>query len=149
MRKVIYGGACSLDGFLFRADGALDWLPFSKDVDAGVKKFWANTDHCFSAADWVASAGAGGGGHRRDESYLSPRTLNKAPGKGVERVAADAGGFVVRVAQAAARQATHPGDERRQLRGLALRSRCHRRSRIEYPPYAPGRRAGLSRPGAG
>ena len=33
MRKVIYGGACSLDGFFTDRDGAIDWLHFSKDVE--------------------------------------------------------------------------------------------------------------------
>ena len=32
MRTITYGGAVSLDGFLAGADGALDWLHFSKDV---------------------------------------------------------------------------------------------------------------------
>jgi hypothetical protein len=32
MRKVICGGACSLDGFVAGPAGALDWLHFSKDI---------------------------------------------------------------------------------------------------------------------
>jgi len=31
MRKVIYGGACSLDGFMAGPSGEIDWLHFSKD----------------------------------------------------------------------------------------------------------------------
>ena len=34
MRTVIYGGACSLDGFVAGPGGAMDWLHFSKDVQA-------------------------------------------------------------------------------------------------------------------
>ena len=32
MRKVTYGGAVSLDGFLAGPNNAVDWLHFSKDV---------------------------------------------------------------------------------------------------------------------
>ncbi len=97
MRKVIYGGACSLDGFLTAGDGALDWLHFSKDVEAVMKKFWANTDALlFGRKTWEHAAGAGGGGGSSNgiKSYLFSRTLTKAPRKGVELVGADAGGFV-------------------------------------------------------
>ena len=32
MRTVTYGAACSLDGFIAGADGAIDWLHFSPDA---------------------------------------------------------------------------------------------------------------------
>ena len=44
MRKVIYGGACSLDGLLADRDGAVDWLHFSKDVEAIMRESWASAD---------------------------------------------------------------------------------------------------------
>ena len=95
MRKVIYGGACSLDGFLSAGDGALDWLHFSKDVEAVMKKFWANTDALlFGRKTWEQAGGAGGGSSNGIRSYLFSRTLEQAPRKGVELVTADAGGFV-------------------------------------------------------
>ena len=31
MRTVVYGAACTLDGFIAAADGAIDWIHFSKD----------------------------------------------------------------------------------------------------------------------
>ena len=96
MRKVIYGGACSLDGFFTAGDGVVDWLHFSKDVEAVMKNFWANTDALlFGRKTWEQAAGAGGGGSSKGmKSYLFSRTLAKAPGKGVELVRSDAGGFV-------------------------------------------------------
>jgi hypothetical protein len=32
MRKLTYGAACSLDGYLARSDDQVDWLRWSKDV---------------------------------------------------------------------------------------------------------------------
>jgi dihydrofolate reductase len=95
MRKVIYGGACSLDGFFTAGDGAIDWLHFSKDVEAVMKKSWANTDALlFGRKTWEQAGSGGGGSSKGMKSYLFSRTLTKAPGKGVELVTSDAGGFV-------------------------------------------------------
>ncbi len=44
-RKVIYGGACSLDGFFAGKDGAIDWLHFSKDVEAIMQKVLVDDRH--------------------------------------------------------------------------------------------------------
>ena len=96
MRKVIYGGACSLDGFLAGTDGALDWLHFSKDVEAVIKQSWANTDTLlFGRKTWSGAAGSGGGGGAKGiKSYVFSRTLTTSPGKGIELVTSDAGEFV-------------------------------------------------------
>lgn len=44
MRKVVYGGACSLDGYLARKDGSVDWLMFSDEVAELMKDSWARFD---------------------------------------------------------------------------------------------------------
>lgn len=98
MRKVIYGGACSLDGFLAGRDGALDWLHFSKDVEAVMKASWANTDTLLvGRKTWETTAAMGGGDDvpmKGITSYLFSRTLKTAPGKGIRLVTEDAGEFV-------------------------------------------------------
>jgi len=96
MRKVIYGGACSLDGFLAGPDGALDWLHFSKDVQAVMAKSWASTDTILMGRKtWEGAAGSGGGGAMKGlKSYVFSRTLTSVPGKGVQLVSSDAGEFV-------------------------------------------------------
>lgn len=96
MRKVIYGGACSLDGFLAGPDGALDWLHFSKDVQEVMAKTWASTDTILMGRKtWEGAAGSGGGGSMKGiKSYVFSRTLTSVPGRGVELVTGDAGAFV-------------------------------------------------------
>jgi dihydrofolate reductase len=44
MRTITYGGAVSLDGFLAGADGSIDWLHFSKDVQQVMADYWKDID---------------------------------------------------------------------------------------------------------
>ena len=44
MRKVVYGGACSLDGYLAREDGSVDWLMFNDEVAELMKDSWTRFD---------------------------------------------------------------------------------------------------------
>ncbi|MDP2321662.1 MAG: dihydrofolate reductase family protein [Acidobacteriota bacterium] len=98
MRKVIYGGGCSLDEFVAGLDGALDWLHFSKDVREVMAKSWASADTILMGRKtWEGAAGSGGGAVKGIKSYVFSRTLTRVPGKGVELVTADAGEFVRRL----------------------------------------------------
>jgi dihydrofolate reductase len=96
MRKVVYGGACSLDGFVAGPGGAIDWLHFSEDVQQILAATWANTDALLiGRKTWDVSVAAGGGGSMKGvKSYLFSRTLTASPAGGVELVREDAGGFV-------------------------------------------------------
>jgi dihydrofolate reductase len=98
MRKVIYGGACSLDGYLTDRNGAIDWLHHSKDVEQIMAKSWATVDTIvFGRKTWEFAAAQGGGpdgGMSGVKAYVMSRTLTKAPAKGVELVSTDAGEFV-------------------------------------------------------
>ena len=98
MRKVIYGGACSLDGYLTDRNGAIDWLHHSKDVQQIMAKSWATVDTMLFGRKTFEFAMAQGGGPDGAMSgvtaYLFSRTLQKAPAKGVELVSSDAGEFV-------------------------------------------------------
>ena len=98
-RKVIYGGACSLDGFFAGKDGAMDWLHFSKDVADVMRQSWATTDTILMGRKtWEFAAAAGGGGEMPgvtiDKTYVFSRTLPQVSGKNTELVSADAGDFV-------------------------------------------------------
>lgn len=44
MRKVTFGGACSLDGFFAREDGGMDWLMWSDEVNDITGDYWKNVD---------------------------------------------------------------------------------------------------------
>jgi dihydrofolate reductase len=44
MRTITYGGAVSLDGFLAGPNEELDWLHFSKDVQAVMAEYWKDVD---------------------------------------------------------------------------------------------------------
>jgi dihydrofolate reductase len=102
MRKVIYGGACSLDGFLAGRDGAVDWVHFSSDVEAIMRKTWAATDTILMGRKtWEFAVAAGGGGEMPGvtvtKTYVFSRTLAAVAGKDTELVTSDAGAFVRRL----------------------------------------------------
>ena len=96
MRKVIYGGACSVDGYLTDRGGSIDWLHFSKEVEQIMARSWANTDTILlGRKTWEVAAAQGGGGGSMPgvKAYLFSRTLTAAPA-GAELVSTDAGDFV-------------------------------------------------------
>lgn len=96
MRKVIYGGACSLDGFLTGPDGELDWLRFSKDVQKVMAETWAAADTIlFGRKTWEEAVARGGGPSMPGvKAYLFSRTLTTSPDDGPELVKHDAAPFV-------------------------------------------------------
>ena len=103
MRTVTYGAACSLDGFISPADGSLDWLHFSRDVQEYMKTYWASIDTMLMGRKtWeVATAqggggGGGGGGMGGITTYIFSRTLASV-GRGAQLVRDDAGDFVRRL----------------------------------------------------
>jgi dihydrofolate reductase len=99
MRKVIYGGACSLDGFFTDREGKVDWLHFSKDAGEIMARSWAATDTILMGRKtWEAAMAAGGGGDMPgvtiSGTYVFSRTLTSVRGKDTHLVSGDAGDFV-------------------------------------------------------
>lgn len=111
MRKITYVGAVSLDGFLAGADGSLDWLHLSKDVQEVMTNYWKDVDTILMGRKtYVASAGQyapaedkpkknkSAMSRKRKEptmrTYVFSRTLTAIEVPEVELVAADAVQFV-------------------------------------------------------
>lgn len=108
MRTITYGGAVSLDGFLAGADGAMDWLHFTKDVQQVMTDYWKDVDTilmgrktwAFAAARQRPSAKNTKKAKRRPprgpaiRTYVFSRTIQSIDQPGVELVADDAVQFV-------------------------------------------------------
>jgi dihydrofolate reductase len=106
MRTVTYGGAVSLDGFLAAADGALDWLHFSADVQHIIADYWKTIDTILMGRKtYIVSAARGAAKKRRAvkptkaqapviRTYVFSRTLTPIDEPGVDVVASDAAPFV-------------------------------------------------------
>jgi dihydrofolate reductase len=106
MRTVIFGGANSLDNYIAREDGAVDWLLWSDEVTAIMKDFWPRIDcivmgrKTYDVA--VQSAPKGKGKKATNpygdiKAYVFSRTLKPGEQNGVEVVAEDPGKFVGRL----------------------------------------------------
>ena len=98
MRKVTYGAACSLDGYIAAADGAVDWLRFSPEVQAFMEAYWPTVDTILvGRATWeVAARQDPGEGPSLPgvQTYVFSRTLDEITRPGVHLVRGDAAAFV-------------------------------------------------------
>jgi dihydrofolate reductase len=95
MRKVTFGGANSLDNYLARTDGAVDWLRWGDEVAGIMADYWKTIDTVLwgrKTYEFAVRHGRGGGepGMR---NYLFSRTLREDPA-GVTVVRGDAAEFV-------------------------------------------------------
>jgi dihydrofolate reductase len=78
MRTVTYGGAVSLDGFLADAEGSVDWLHFSKDVQQEMAEFWKEVDVILMGRKtYDVAAGTDTAEAREVEAALSEKTRRK------------------------------------------------------------------------
>jgi dihydrofolate reductase len=97
MRTITYGGANSLDNFIARTDGGVDWLMWCDEAAEYMRDYWAKIDTILMGRKTyevaMKNAGGGGGSFPGISSYVFSRTL--PPGKlGDATVVADAVPFV-------------------------------------------------------
>lgn len=100
MRKVTYGAACSLDGFIAGPNGEVDWIQHDKDAYAIMKDYWGRIDTLLIGRKTWEFANAMGSSAEGDKmmagitSYVFSKTLRQLPaGKG-QLVRENAGEFV-------------------------------------------------------
>jgi dihydrofolate reductase len=110
MRKVIFGGANSLDNYIVREDGGMDWLIWSDEVTELMNEFWPRIDCIVMGRKTyeVAMASSPPPDDGEDaanpygdiKTYIFSRTLTPGTVKGGgEIVADDAGEFVGKLKQ--------------------------------------------------
>jgi len=97
MRKLTYGAAVSLDGYIAGPGEALDWLRWSDDARALSATSWKGVDTLLMGRktyEFAARSGGGGAGSKtRLGTFIFSRTMDSAP-EGAELVRDDAVGFV-------------------------------------------------------
>lgn len=103
MRKVTFGGANSLDNYIARKDGAVDWLLWSDEVSEMMSEFWPKID-CIVMGRKTYDVAAGGSTPSKAKkkknpygnikTYVFSRTLDPGERDGVEIVNEDPGKFV-------------------------------------------------------
>ena len=100
MRKVTYGGAISLDGYLAGPNDSIDWLRYSDETAALIKDSFKGVDTMLMGRKTYEFAQAMGGGppHPGIRAYIFSRTLERiAERPDYELVHEDAADFVLRV----------------------------------------------------
>jgi len=80
MRKVIFGGANSLDNYFARPDGGLDWLLWGDEAAAFMKDYWKTFDTMvMGRITYEASLQHGGGAYPGMDAYICSTTMT--PGR--------------------------------------------------------------------
>jgi dihydrofolate reductase len=95
MRLVTFGVANSLDNFIAREDGAVDWLVWDDEVAAISAKFWKTIDTVLMGRKtYEVAAASGSGAYPGVKNYVFSRTLKQPRSKKVEVISQDAVEFV-------------------------------------------------------
>ena len=98
MRKVTFGCANSLDNFIARLDGGLDWLMWSNEVATIMKEYWAKVDTILMGRKTYEVGLAMSKGKKNPypdiKSYVFSRTWEPKKEDDMEIVSGDAVEFV-------------------------------------------------------
>jgi len=96
MRKVIFGGASSLDNFIARKDDAIDWLLWTKEVEKIMESFWRTIDTVVMGRRTYEVAARSGHpiSYPGTKTYVCSRTIKESSNNGIVFVSEDAADFV-------------------------------------------------------
>ena len=95
MRSLLYGAAVSLDGYIARADGAVDWLTWSDDVASITSTYWDTIDTVIMGRKTYEVIGAPETSpYPGKQTYVYSRSLEPRPGGGLEIVRDNAAAHV-------------------------------------------------------
>lgn len=92
MRKVIFGGANSLDNYFARKDDAVDWLMWSDEVGQIMADYWKTFDTIVMGRrtyEVAVGSGHGGGSYPGMKTYVFSRTLKPVSKKNLEITSED------------------------------------------------------------
>lgn len=98
MRKVIFGGANTLDNYIAGKDDSIDWIRQSKESNENLANYWKRIDTTILGRRTyeIAMKTAGEASFGNVKTYVCSRTLEKLPGKNAQ-LASDAVSLVKRL----------------------------------------------------
>jgi dihydrofolate reductase len=102
MRKVVFGGANSLDNYFARKDDAVDWLMWSDEVGKIMADYFKTFDTIVMGRrtyEVAVASGHGGGTYGGMKTYVFSRTLKPRSTKDLEITAEDVAEVVGRLKQ--------------------------------------------------
>ena len=100
MRKVIFHAANSLDNFIARKDGAIDWILSGEEVASEMTELWKDIDTVVigrKTYEPVLKSGTSFPTFPGVKNYVLSRTLQESSDKNVEIIQEDAAEFVRRL----------------------------------------------------
>lgn len=102
MRKVVFGGANSLDNYFARKDDAVDWLLWSDEVGKIMADYFKTFDTIVMGRrtyEVAIASGHGGGSYGGMKTYVFSRTLKPRSTKALEITSEDVADVVGRLKQ--------------------------------------------------
>ncbi|HYU98627.1 MAG TPA: dihydrofolate reductase family protein [Pyrinomonadaceae bacterium] len=102
MRKVVFGGANSLDNYFARKDDAVDWLLWSDEVGKIMADYFKSFDTIVMGRrtyEVAIASGHGGGSYGGMKTYVFSRTLKPRSTKALEITSEDVAAVVERLKQ--------------------------------------------------
>lgn len=95
MRKVTFGGACSLDNYIARKGDEVDWIMWDDEVAKITGDFWKTIDTVLMGRrTYEVALRSGTGAYPGVTNYVFSRTLKNSPEKKVHLISEDAAEYV-------------------------------------------------------